>query len=170
MIAALDVAYGEALAASACVLFEHWQDEDAAAEHTSLLAIPGEYVPGRFFERELPCLIEALEALAGAPDVIVVDGYVWLAGPARPGLGALLFEALERRIPVIGVAKNPFAGADDAARLLRGGSTRPLYVSAVGLELGEARDAIASMHGRHRIPTLLRHVDQLARQRLGEKK
>jgi len=170
LIAALDVAYGDARAATACVLFESWGLEHPSAEHTAMLDVPGDYVPGRFFERELPCLLDLLDGLDAAPDIIVVDGYVWLGGTERPGLGAHLFEALGRRIPVVGVAKNPFAGAVEAAPLLRGDSERPLFVSAAGMAVDEALHAIATMHGPYRIPTLLRRVDQLARQRLAEEK
>jgi deoxyribonuclease V len=92
-----------------------------------------------------------------------VDGYV-LLGPNRPGLGARLFEALGNSIPVIGVAKTYFQGSR-AASVRRPGSDRPLFVTAVGVDLGLAAEQIARMHGPFRIPTLLRRVDQLARGR-----
>ena len=40
---------------------------------------------------------------------------------------------------------------------------RPLYVSAVGVDLVNAADNIRRMHGPHRLPTLLKQVDGLCR-------
>jgi deoxyribonuclease V len=68
------------------------------------------------------------------------------------------------RIPVIGVAKTYFQGSR-AVSVRRPGSDRPLFVTAVGVDLTAAAQQIASMHGPYRIPTLLRRVDQLARGR-----
>jgi len=122
------------------------------------------YVPGSFYQRELPCLLAALERAALEPECVVVDGYVWLA-PERPGLGAKLFEALGSRVPVVGVAKTAFAGAESIALpVLRGESQKPLLVTAAGMEPDLAAERVRSMHGRHRIPTLLKRVDRLCRE------
>lgn len=67
------------------------------------------------------------------------------------------------RIAVIGVAKNSFKQTAHATKLYRGGSTRPLFVTAVGIPTAEAADKIAAMHGPHRIPLILRRTDQLSR-------
>jgi deoxyribonuclease V len=93
---------------------------------------------------------------------VVVDAYVWLADDA-PGLGARLHEALGEAVPVVGVAKTSFRGATRAVQLLRGTSTQPLYVTAAEMSAETAATHVASMHGAHRIPALLRRVDQLAR-------
>ena len=63
----------------------------------------------------------------------------------------------------IGVAKTAYRGAAFAERVLRGTSQSPLFVTGVGIEASEAAALVAAMHGPHRIPTLLRRVDQLAR-------
>jgi endonuclease V-like protein UPF0215 family len=52
------------------------------------------------------------------------------------------------------------------AEVLRGESESPLFVSAVGVELTDAADAIKKRHGAYRIPTLLKRVDTLARGRV----
>lgn len=80
----------------------------------------------------------------------------------RPGLGRHLFEILGHRIPVIGVAKSRFADAP-GIEILRGGSRRPLYVTSAGIDPRGASEKIRTMHGSHRIPTLLKRVDLLAR-------
>ncbi|HRI09853.1 MAG TPA: hypothetical protein PKW35_18650, partial [Nannocystaceae bacterium] len=63
---------------------------------------------------------------------------------------------------IVGVAKTAFVGAD-AAEVHRGGIERPLFVTALGLDREAAAAAVASMHGEHRLPTLLGWVDHLAR-------
>jgi deoxyribonuclease V len=45
----------------------------------------------------------------------------------------------------------------------RGGSRRPLYVTAAGMELDEVVHHVTAMHGAFRIPTILKRVHQLCR-------
>lgn len=169
MIAALDVQYGESLAIAAAVGFGAWTDQAPAFEVTALIQAPLPYEPGSFWKRELPCLQAALERLPQRPTLVAVDGYVWLNAEGRPGLGAHLFEALGRSIPVVGIAKTPFDGSEHARAVLRGASRRALHVTAVGLPLAEAAAAVASMHGQFRIPTLLHRADSLCRETLRAK-
>ncbi len=122
-----------------------------------------EYVPGEFYKRELPCIQAVLAQLPSSPDIFVIDGYVWLDDQGKKGLGARLYDAFDARIPVIGVAKTSFATATSAIELHRGGSSRPLYVTAIGLEVEDAVKAVCRMHGAHRIPTMLTLVDRLSR-------
>jgi deoxyribonuclease V len=118
------------------------------------------YVPGEFFRRELPCLAAVLDGVAGL-SLLVVDGYVDLDPDGRPGLGA--HAAREFGVPVVGVAKTRFATATHAAAVLRGGASRPLYVTATGLPADEAADMVRAMAGRYRLPDALRRADALAR-------
>jgi len=46
----------------------------------------------------------------------------------------------------------------------RGESGSPLFVTAVGIDVALAAQEVRRMHGPYRVPTLLRAVDQLARQ------
>lgn len=156
----VDVDYREDGARVGLVAFAEWSDAAAIAERVEIIREVAEYEPGLFYKRELPCLLRVLEGLK--PRLIVVDGYVWL-GEERPGLGAHLFRALEGRAQVVGVSKTEFTSATSAVPVFRGGSTRPLFVSAEGIALDEAAGAVRSMHGEHRIPTLLRRVDRLCR-------
>jgi len=165
MIAAVDVDYRDSQALAACVLFHHWTDATPCAEVTAPIFQVAEYQPGQFYKRELPCLLAALNKVPSPVDLIVVDGYVWLGDETHPGLGAHLYQALARAIPVIGVAKTRFLSATAARPVQRGDSQRPLYVTAAGMDIEEACRHIAAMHGPHRIPTLLKAVDQLCRGR-----
>ena len=160
MIVCLDVAYHPTDVVTGCVGLEAWPDATPVLErvHRSQRPAAG-YVPGSFSLRELPFLVEALAALALAPSVVVVDGYVWL-GPGVKGLGANLHEAVG--VPVVGVAKHPYRGAE-AIAVLRGRSSRPLHVTAVGVDPNRAAEHVRAMHGAHRIPTALGRADRLAR-------
>lgn len=166
MIVALDVHYLRAGARAAAVAFADWADPAPAQQWTVELDAVGAYEPGAFFRRELPCLLAVLAATpaeVGQPETVVIDGYVWLDAGERPGLGAYLYDALDRRTPIVGVAKNPFCGAD-AVPVQRGTSTRPLFVTAAGTSPAVAAGHVRAMDGPHRVPTLLRWVDALARQ------
>ena len=164
MIACVDVDYRDAEAVSACVCFETWSDATPASESVIQIDDVQPYESGQFFRRELPCILAVLNSLPHLPEVIIIDGYVWLGGQ-RPGLGGHLHDALGQRVAVIGVAKTQFTGAEPVELVLRGRSRTPLYVSAVGMDLATAASHIQAMHGPHRIPTLLKRVDQLSRGR-----
>lgn len=164
LIACIDADYRDHEAFTACVAIRDFSDEHPALERVvrSVVA-PEPYVPGSFYTRELPGVLAVLTELrAASADVrlVVIDGYVWL-GRDRPGLGARLFA--EVSLPVIGVAKTPFRDNDRAVPVVRGGSTRPLFVTSEGIDVNEAAKRIAAMHGPHRLPTILKRVDRLAR-------
>ncbi len=161
MLACLDVDYRAAGAMAACLCFTRWEAKSASRRDHAWLTKVEPYVSGEFFRRELPCLLEVLARLPSRPQLLIVDSYVWLEGE-RPGMGAHLFHALNDAVAVVGVAKTQMLGAP-AVEVLRGESQRPLYVSAVGIDVTEAAENVRRMDGRYRMPTLLREVDRLAR-------
>jgi len=163
MIVCLDAAYGAAGASAAAVLFHAWSDGESAGEIIVQLGSVAEYQPGLFYRRELPCLLAVLDIVREPLETVIVDGYVWLGDGDVPGLGAFLFEALKGVTPVVGVAKSTFAGACYAIPVFRGRSRRPLLVTAAGMDPVAAARNVAAMHGRHRIPTLLKRADLLSR-------
>jgi deoxyribonuclease V len=163
MFACVDVDYRGRGAVAGCVLFRDWADGHSAGEHVRRVEEVAPYRPGEFYLRELPCLLSVLGLVSEPLEGVVVDGYVWLGGEGCPGLGGRLYEALGRSVPVVGVAKSAFAGAAAARAVYRGGSRRPLYVTAAGLDVDSAARHVEAMHGPFRIPTLLRQVDQLCR-------
>lgn len=167
-IACIDVGYtetesGETSARAAGVVIDDYTDAVPTAEHVIEIRSVRGYEPGQFYLRELPCLHAVLAKLKDQPEAIVIDGYVWLDGQNTPGLGAHLYESLRQEVPVIGVAKNPFKQTAHATKLYRGGSTRPLFVTAVGIRTAEAADKIAAMHGAHRILSVLKRADWFSR-------
>jgi deoxyribonuclease V len=163
MLACVDVDYRDEGAVAACVLFRDWADEAPGAERVERIARVEPYRPGQFYRRELPCLLAVLGPVAEGLRAVVIDGYVWLRDESAPGLGGHLYEALGRAVPVVGVAKTRFRSAEVARPVLRGGSGRPLYVTAAGVSADEAAGHVRAMHGPYRTPTLLKRVDQLCR-------
>ena len=163
MIACIDVGYQEKSALAACVTISDWKASAPVASHSVVIQNVEEYVPGLFYKRELPCIEAVLHDLGARPDVIVIDGYVWLDAQGKKGLGAHLFELLNGAIPVIGVAKTSFATATNAIEVFRGQSSRPLWVTAIGTNEFDAAKLVRSMHGNHRIPTILTLVDRLSK-------
>jgi deoxyribonuclease V len=110
--------------------------------------------------RELPP-IRAVCRHAGPLALIVVDGYVDLDPDGRPGLGAHVHA--EFGVPVIGVAKTAYRTATHAVQIRRGGSARPLFITAAGLTIADAAGLVENMAGPFRIPDALRAADRLAR-------
>ncbi|MBY0232504.1 MAG: endonuclease V [Gemmataceae bacterium] len=147
MKACLDVDYRDEGAVAACVAFSAWADAAPALEVVERIAAVAEYEPGAFYKRELPCLLAVLARLPAPPSLVVVDGFVWLEDESRPGLGARLFDALGGTVPVVGGES----------------ATRPLWVTAAGMDAKEAAEAVKGMHGPHRLPTLIKRVDVLCR-------
>lgn len=118
------------------------------------------YQPAAFYLRELPPLRAVLQEAAGLA-LIVVDGYVDLDPAGSPGLGAHVHA--EYAVPVVGVAKSIFKPATHAAQVVRGRSSRPLFVTAAGMSIADATVLVSEMAGPYRIPDALRKTDRLAR-------
>ena len=163
MILAVDVQYSENNGVAAGVLFENWQDEKTLKECVSLIEGVAGYEPGKFFKRELPCILKLIAEYHLKPEIIIVDGYVFLDGFSKAGLGKHLFDALNGEISVVGIAKKRFKDIDSRFEVYRGNSRKPLYITAVGIDLEQAKRNVRAMHGENRLPTLIKRVDQICR-------
>ena len=163
MIICLDVHYRDDFAQVAGVLFQDWTDEKAHKTYTIQTPLAGEYEPGKFYKRELPALLALLSEVSEPLDYILVDSYVYL-GKDHPGLGVYLYEALEHKIPVIGVAKTHFRAAEEVeVRLLRGTSKKALFVTTIGCDVAWAAEKIKTMAGEYRLPDLVKLADRLSK-------
>lgn len=166
MFLALDVDYPtDDTAKAVAITFQQWQDTAPTATYITILNEVAPYVPGAFYQRELPCLLAVLAQIdLTTIHTIIVDGYVTLDDDGRPGLGAHLYTALHSSIPVIGIAKRPFHANRVHVRLiLRGGSHQPLYITAIGTDVEAAAHHVASMADPFRLPTLLKTLDTLTK-------
>ena len=167
MILAVDVLYTDGKGIAAGVLFENWESCSPVGEYVSEMDVDEAYVPGQFYKRELPCILRLLHEHALSPDTIIVDGYVFLDGVEKPGLGKYLYDALGGKQTIVGVAKNLFSGISSMHGILRGRSHKPLYITVIGDSLDAAKANVLSMCGEHRIPVLLKRADHLCRESSG---
>lgn len=162
MVTVLDVHYDGNVAYGAAIRVADWSSD----EIINTVRVPFDgvkpYKTGSFFKRELPILLKILEMSDWNDNVLVIDGYVTLR-TGKSGLGGYLHEALDRKVAVVGIAKNPFAGNDSAIEVFRGESVRPVFVTSIGLPLDEAASKVAEMAGENRIPAIVKVVDHLAR-------
>lgn len=162
MILAIDVHYKVEYAKTVVLLFDNWQSETYANVVEIKTKNVAEYVSGEFYKRELPCILEALQQInSNTIDVIIIDGYIYVDNQNSYGLGGYLYEALNKKIPIIGVAKTSFqSNKDTFVEVFRGASKNPLYVSAIGYDLEKAAQEVQLMHGDFRLPYLLKLMDQ----------
>ncbi|MFD2917098.1 endonuclease V [Psychroserpens luteus] len=161
MYLALDVHYKTNYAKSVGVTFLTKDDEVPQDIIIETLKDIEPYQPGEFYKRELPCLLQVIAKVdLNSIDAIIVDGHVYIDNAGNYGLGGYLYQALDDKIPIIGVAKRTFhANKDTVIEVLRGTSNNPLHVSSIGIDLNTAAQFIKEMHGDHRHPTLLKTLD-----------
>jgi deoxyribonuclease V len=164
--AAVDVFYREQSAKAVCILFNDWTSTGIFSTHRSMVREVAAYEPGAFYKRKLPCILNVLQQVnLSLVDAVVVDGYVYLDEAGKKGLGAHLYEALQRKLPVIGVAKTAFhQNGRQVVSVYRGQSSRPLFVTAAGMNIQEAAAAIQSMAGAYRLPDLLQRLDRMTKE------
>lgn len=95
-------------------------------------------------------------------NLLIIDGYVYL-NDYKNGLGGHLYEALNKKIPVIGVAKSYYKVCAGYTEIYRGKSIKPLYISSIGIDLSYSCALIENLDGKYRIPNMLKQVDLLTR-------
>lgn len=181
-VAGLDVAYdtdSDRLAAAVVVLDA--SSLEAVEQVVVIDRVRFPYEPGLFAYRELPALLDALDRLRTAPDLLVFDGHGY-AHSRRFGLAC--HGGLWAGIPSIGCAKTPFVGTPGPLGPERGDQTpmmdsgelvgfalrtrtgvKPVYVSPghlIGFD--EATRWALRLSARYRLPEPIRAADQLARQ------
>lgn len=183
-VTGVDVAYDDerdVVVAAAVVLDGATLDVVAEATAVGRVAFP--YVPGLLAFREIPTVLAALESLTVDPGLVVCDGY-GLAHPRRFGLASHL--GVLTRLPVIGVAKNPFTftfeepgprrgdwsplldGEEEVGRALRTqDGVKPVFVSVghrTGLDNACAHTLLLARDFRQ--PETTRRADALCRKAL----
>lgn len=165
MLLALDVHYKAQFAKVVGMLFD-WNDEQAQqtfVEHTNEVQA---YIPGEFYKRELPCLLQVIEKINPETlEAIIIDGYVFVDNDGKFGLGGMLWEALGKKVPVIGVAKTSFmTNKETVKEVFRGTSKNALFVSTIGYPLDDAVEKIGSMAGEYRMRRVLKELDRITKE------
>ncbi|WP_458627041.1 endonuclease V [Winogradskyella sp. PC D3.3] len=161
---AFDTYYYDGKAKTIAVSFNDWEDEEPVQIYTDIIEGVAAYEPGSFYKRELPCILNLLKQInLEEIDLIIVDGYTTLEDH-KLGLGGHLYEALEKNIAVVGIAKSEFKTKKAAfKKVFRGESIKPLFVSTIGIDLESTCNNIKNMHGKYRMPTLLQIVDTMTK-------
>lgn len=187
LVAGLDVAYagdgrGTGDLVAAAVVVVELPGLRVVEQSTATARSTFPYLPGLFAYRELPVLVEALEALRTTPELLLCDGH-GLAHPRRFGLACHL--GVLTGLPTAGVAKTPFVGAYDPAALgaergayadlADGGETvgralrtragvKPVYVSTGHrIDLDTACAHVLTLAPAYRLPETTRLADRLSR-------
>ncbi|WP_299223499.1 endonuclease V [uncultured Psychroserpens sp.] len=165
MFLALDVHYKTNYAKSVGLNFLNKGDEVAQETFIDIINEVAAYEPGQFYKRELPCLLKTISKVdLSIINAIIVDGHVYIDNDQNYGLGGHLYETLDKKVPIIGVAKRAFhANKATVKEVYRGTSQNPLHISAIGIDLDTAAYFIKSMHGKHRHPTLFKTLDKLTK-------
>ena len=167
MILAFDTYYFDNKAKTVALTIKNWEDSIEQNIFSEVLENVEEYTSGEFYKRELPCILSLIKNINPEDiELIVIDGFVFLSDDNKKGLGAYLYESLNQKVPIIGVAKTDFISLNNNKRLLlRGESKNPLYITAIGIDLDTATSNIQLMHGEFRIPTLLKRLDMITKEK-----
>ncbi len=160
---AVDVHFGSEGAVAAAVAFDAWDSPEATRTYLSRIGQVERAVRGELDLRKLPCLLQLLREHALEPDVILIDGFVHVDAMETAGLGRHLYHALGSRPAIIGVSKTPMPDTPAQFEVFREEEARPLVVTCVGIDLGAAKARLRAMHGRRRVPTLLKLVGRIAK-------
>lgn len=165
MVLAVDVNYKTNYAKSVGVLF-NWRDSKPNQIISQNIDSVKEYIPGEFYKRELPCILNLLNQIdISSLECIIVDGYVYTTNEKAFGLGAHLYYALKKKVPIIGLAKKPFFKIEKTCRpIFRGESKKALFISTIDYNEELAFERILGMAGKNRIPIILKHLDSLTKE------
>jgi deoxyribonuclease V len=150
-------------ARAAAVAFDAWDAPEATRSFVTHIAQMEKPARGEPDLRELHAVMQLLREHALAPELILLDGFVHLDADETPGPGQQLFHALGGRTPVIGVAKASRPGLSAQFEVMREEEARPLTVTSIGVDIGAAKVRVRSMHGRKRVPTLMKLAARLAK-------
>ncbi len=178
IIGGVDVSVKAGRARAAVVLLT-WPELEPCEAVTAEQATPFPYVPGLLAFREGPVVLEALDKLSEAPDVLVFDAH-GLAHPRRMGLATHLGVLLD--LPTVGCAKSCLCGEYSEPDSQRGSWTvlreedevigavlrtrddvKPVFVS-VGHRIG-LEDAVSLILGcacGYRLPETTRWAHRIA--------
>jgi deoxyribonuclease V len=181
-VAGVDAAYRNSSACAAVVVFSL---ADLKIMEEAVAAQPARfpYIPGLLSFREGPVILEALNSLKTAPDVLIFDGQ-GIAHPRRFGIASHI--GLLTDIPAIGCAKTRLVGDYQEPQRTRGSTSyltdaketigavvrtrtgvKPVFVSIGHLmDLNDSIRVVLKSCRGYRLPEPLRRADHLSRKKL----
>ncbi len=164
----LDVQYDKAGGATAAaVAFDDWTAFEATKTYSLKIEHVEKPVKGELDLRELPWLIQLMDANGLQPETIVFEGFVFLDPQETPGLGIHLYNALGGRTAVIAASKAAMKDTPAQFEVYREDETPPLIVTCAGIDLGAAKARVRMMHGKKRMPTLMKLAARVAKGNAG---
>ena len=143
--------------------FDEWDAAQASRTFTSRVAPVDPPVRSPRGAAELAGVLQLLREHTLEPELIVIDGPVHLDPAEKPARGRQLFDALGGRSAVIGISTHTMPGLPAQFEVWRDEEARPLIVTCIGIDLGAAKVRVRTMHGRRRVPTLMKLAARLAR-------
>jgi deoxyribonuclease V len=165
----LAVRHDEDASVAVAVGFDDWAASEPVRSYTSRVPAPPADAAAKAPKvdrttRDIVAWSQLLREHALAPEALLIDGLVDLdASGDTPGPGRRLFDALAGRVPVIGVSKSAMPGATTQFEVHREEEAAPLIVTVAGIDLGAAKARVRAMHGRKRVPTLMKLAARLAK-------
>jgi len=147
----------------AAVAFDDWTASEGTKNYVLQIDQVQKPAKGELDLRALPWLVNLLDLNRLQPELIVLDGLVHLDVQETPGLGRRLHDTLAGRIPVIGVSRSGFKDTPGQFEVYREEEAPPLVITCAGVDLGAAKARIRMMHGRKRVPTLLKLAARIAK-------
>jgi len=148
---------------AAAAAFDDWDAPEATRTCLTRIAQVPKPARGTLDLRELPCILQLLREHALQPDTLVIDAAVYFDTAETPALGKHLYDALGGRTAIIGVSSRALPGLPAQYEVHREDEARPVIVTCAGVDLGAAKVRIRAMHGKRRVPTLLKLATRLAK-------
>lgn len=178
MILLTDVFYEEEVntAHIAAIAIDNWTSSTILKTwEIDKSGIDCEYIPGQFFKREMPCLIELWNTISEEEKsqitTIIVDGFydIW---DGRHGLGHHFHDWLIENgydKEVVGIAKSPCRETNKftlpvyrTEESKKSKCRSALWVNGSNMD-NDYQAKVLSMHGEYRLPTMVKAVDKLSR-------
>jgi len=177
-IAGVDASYRDCIARAAIVAFS-FPGLDILEYVVAERPVDYPYVPGLLSFREAPAVLDALEKLSLAPDMLIFDGH-GIAHPRRLGIASHIGLLVD--LPSIGCAKKRLVGHYDEPARERGNFTylhdddetigavvrtrtgvKPVFVSTGHrISLDAAIDVVLVCGRGYRLPEPIRWADKIA--------
>lgn len=148
---------------AAAVAFDAWDALEPGKTCTTRVAVAAKLSPVERDQCRLAALLQLLCEQALGPELIVFVGLVHLDGQGSPGWGQLIYDALGGRVAVIGISKRLTPGLPAQFEVLREIDAPPVVVTCVGIDIGAAKARVRAMHGKRRLPTLLKLATRSAK-------
>ena len=150
-------------ASVAAVAFDSWDAAEGTRTYLSRHADADKAARGEPDLRTVRAIQQLLAEHRLEPELILLDAFVHLDGLGTPGEGDHLFQALGGRVPIVGASKKGLPGLSAQFQVIREEEAPPLFVTCAGIDIGAAKARLRSMHGRKRVPTLMKLAARLAK-------